>query len=82
MTHELKCWPNEFNAVLRGQKKFEFRKNDRDFRAGEYLLLREWEPTEDKYSGLELRVYITYILTEGFGLPEGYCIMSIREEQI
>lgn len=30
------------------------------------------------YTGDELRVTVTYILRSGFGIPEGYCIMSIQ----
>lgn len=43
--HELKCWPESFEAIATGVKTFEIRKDDRGYRVGDYLLLREWKPT-------------------------------------
>ena len=43
MTHELKTWPEFFGPVWTGEKKFEIRKNDRDFAPGDTLLLREYK---------------------------------------
>lgn len=44
-THELKCHPNEFDAILRGDKTVEMRLNDRDYQTGDTLHLREYDPT-------------------------------------
>jgi hypothetical protein len=41
--HELKTWPKSFSAALSGFKKHEVRVNDRDFREGDKLCLREWD---------------------------------------
>src|SRR3954470_11426726 len=40
--HELKCWPEFYKALVSGEKTFELRKNDRGFRVGDVLWLREW----------------------------------------
>lgn len=44
--HELKIWPEYFNAVRRGDKTFEIRKDDRAprFEVGDFVLLKEWDP--------------------------------------
>ena len=39
---ELKTWPKPFASILSGFKKHEIRVNDRDFREGDELCLREW----------------------------------------
>ena len=37
-------WPKSFASILSGFKKHEIRVNDRDFREGDELCLREWNP--------------------------------------
>ena len=60
--HELKSWPEYFAPVLSGAKLFELRHNDRDFEVGDELLLREYNPTAQSYSGRELRATVTYAM--------------------
>lgn len=77
MIHELKILPEYFEAVADGRKKFELRLNDRDFYAGDTLILKEWDTK--KYTGRQIEVFVTYILYDWMwsGLNEGWCIMSI-----
>lgn len=51
--HELKCWPESFQAIWRGEKRHEVRKNDRGFNAGDVLLLREWVPEQPSFYTVE-----------------------------
>lgn len=60
MIHALKTLPEYFEAVRKGYKTFELRKNDRDFRVGDYLALNEWDG--EKYTGRALLAKITYML--------------------
>jgi ethanolamine utilization microcompartment shell protein EutS len=76
MLHELKTDPNQFDFLFDDSKKFEFRKADRNFRPGDILILREYDPLT-QYTGQYLLRSVTHILREGYGLPDGYCIMSI-----
>ena len=39
--HHLKCEAEYFQAVERGKKKFELRKNDRDFQVSDMVYLHE-----------------------------------------
>ena len=82
MTHILKTWPSFFKAIRSGAKKFEIRKNDRDFRLGDHLLLREYDPEAKKYTHWKMLVYVTYIMHgPAFGgLAEGWCIMGIERD--
>lgn len=79
----LKCRPEYFEAVRSGKKTFEIRKNDRDFRVGDTLLLQEWDPDTETYTNRSIAVKVTYVLKgdEGIahmGLEEGYALLGIR----
>ena len=85
VTHELKCWPKFFAAIARGEKRHDLRRaTDRDFRPGDQLLLREFDPSRDVYTGQTQIVIVTYItssdmpcaLSEQALNPE-FCILSI-----
>lgn len=71
--HNLKTLPEFFNRVWNGNKKFEIRKNDRDFKEGDFVILQEWveksgyycDPLnfrrEDGHSGRIIIALITYV---------------------
>jgi hypothetical protein len=82
MTHALKIWPQFYQEVEDGNKTFEVRKNDRDFKTGDVLLLQEWDPVTEKYTGNECYKVITYILPAGtnIGIHSDYVVMSIAEK--
>lgn len=76
--HRLKCWPEPFRAIWKGEKRHEIRVNDRSFTVGDTLLLEEWNPDTQKYVGASLRMVITHITKSGqWGLPPNLCVMSI-----
>jgi patatin-like phospholipase/acyl hydrolase len=78
MDHELKTWPEHFEVMRRGEKTFEVRKNDRDFKVGDFLHLLEWNPKTKKYTGRDLIRPVKHILLGGqFGIELGYIVMSI-----
>lgn len=82
MIHDLKTWPEPFAAVARGDKKHEIRRDDRDFKVGDYLHLREYDPETGAYTGRHLWRKIAY-KTEGgtWSIPEGICVLSIEVER-
>ena len=77
-THELKILPEYFEAVALRTKTFEIRRNDRDYQVHDKLILKEW--WRGKYTGREIVRYVSYIYHgDGtYGLPEGYCVMSLK----
>jgi hypothetical protein len=75
--HELKSIPEYFKAVLDGFKTFEVRKNDRGFKVGDELLLKEWYE-EKGYSGREIVCVVQYILDTTEYCKEGYVVMAIK----
>lgn len=85
--HTLKTDPEVYDAVEAGIKTHEIRKNDRDFKVGDLLILRR-----TKFTGLQMHmrpeqcplVYtpgkalertVSHVLT-GYGLQDGWCILS------
>ena len=78
MIHVLKCHPKPFAELRLLRKTFEWRRNDRNYQVGDLLYLQEWDPETGEFTGSLLRLYVNSIMTEGFGLPEGFCIMSVN----
>lgn len=74
--HDLKISPKYYEEIRHGHKKFELRKNDRDYQVGDLFILREYE--NGKYTGRYFLQSIGYILKDSseFGLKDGYCIFS------
>ena len=77
--HELKCWPEYFEALLVGTKTFELRFDDRGYQVGDLLRLREWDPNRCVYTGRVLEREVVYILTAVAGLQYGWCLLGLRE---
>ncbi len=91
MEHKSKILPQYFKSVKEGSKPFEIRKNDRDYKVGDTLILQEWaefdnpigEYAKGFYTTREINKEITYILEGGqYGLEEGYCILGLKQEGI
>ena len=91
--HELKCWPEFFLPLKERTKEFELRKNDRDYKVGDYLLIREFDPSmlDDcgDYTGRKTYRQVQEILAADRapdGLKDGFVILGLtivtqREEE-
>lgn len=79
-THELKTHIFPFEAIKKGRKNFEFRKNDRDFNEGDTVVLKEFLPNLAQYSGDEITAKVGYVLKgPAFFVPEGYCCFALLD---
>ena len=77
--HVLKTWPEHFEAIVSGRKRCEVRFNDRDYRVGDSLILKEWNPLDQSYTGRIVKKYISHILHGGeFGIQSGYVVLSLQ----
>ena len=78
MIHELKTWPEPFEAIASGAKPYEVRKHDRPFAVGDMLWLREWDPDLQGYIGPSLHRRVTCITKPGaWGLPADICVLGL-----
>lgn len=84
-----KCWPGPFEDIMAGRKKADVRLLDFECEPGDTLILQEWDPTIEKYSGRELSFTVTHVLKTNkmnyFSREEvekfGYQVMSLGEIQ-
>lgn len=74
--HELKLHTSYFNRVATNQKRFEIRKNDRDYQVGDVLILREFDGQQYVDYSTPLIRQVTYIST--FAQREDYVVMGIE----
>lgn len=57
-----KIWPEYFELVNSGKKKFEMRLNDFDIKEGDVLVLEEWNPETKEYTGRKIEKKVGYVL--------------------
>lgn len=65
--HVVKCWPDSFESIANGFKTADLRQDDRNYREGDDIVMREFRPQgialASRYTGRELRVCITHTLS-------------------
>ena len=77
-THHLKTLPEYFELVIIGIKTFELRKNDRNFKIGDELILHEYDKDGCGYTGRIGSFIINYILENYDAIAPGYVIIAIK----
>ena len=79
--HKLKLNACYYDDSASGIKTFEIRKNDRDFKVGDILELREWLWSglsgKGMYTGEAHWKVITYILDDEEYLHDGYVCLAV-----
>lgn len=79
MIQVLKTWPEHFSDVVRGIKDFEVRKNDRNFQIGDHIVLCEYIPEDNNFTGKTCHKTVKHILHGGqFGIEKGYCVLGLK----
>lgn len=77
MIHELKTRPEYFKSVISGAKPFEIRRNDRDFKVGDFVALNEFDD-KSGYTGESALFEITYVMTSTEYVKEGFAVLGIK----
>lgn len=74
--HYIKICPEYYRAIERGEKTFEVRYNDRNYKKYDVLHLQEW--LNGEYTGRVIDADVTYILDNPEYCKEGYVVMAIK----
>ena len=84
-THDIKTHLSMWSALMLGAKTAEFRVNDRDYKQGDILNMRFVDDegnTPDKQKVLRPFKVMHIVRGPSFGIPDGYCMMSIRPTHV
>ena len=57
-----KIWPEYFELIKSGRKKFELRLANFDIKERDTLILEEWDPKTKAYTGRTIEKKVDYIL--------------------
>ena len=58
-----KVWPQYFDKLLSGEKNYELRLGDFKPKPGNILILKEWDPKTENYTGRQIEKEVTYTAT-------------------
>ncbi len=75
-THYIKILPEYFEKVIKGNKKAELRRNDRDYKIGDKVILKEY--SEGSYTGRYAKVKITHLIESFEGLDPDFVVFSFE----
>ncbi|MBU1036887.1 DUF3850 domain-containing protein [Patescibacteria group bacterium] len=56
-----KIWPEYFDVVACGKKKSELRLNDFEIKENDTLILEEWNPKTESYTGRSMEKKVTHV---------------------
>lgn len=72
-SHHLKIKTEFYEALISGEKTFEIRKNDRNYKVGDKLILKEFDG--EKLTGRWTERVVTYITD--YAQREDYVVMGL-----
>jgi hypothetical protein len=86
--YEVKSWPWFFEEMISGRKMHDMRdKRDREYKVGDKMLLREFDPRTGDYTGRASIATITYITDNvtpcamsSAALDRNFAILSLNVE--
>lgn len=78
--HELKCTADYYEDVESGRKPFELRYNDRNFQAGDTILLRKTDRVGRDYLGEQMKLEITCVVSGKPWLADNYVCLGVKKK--
>lgn len=77
--HHLKIWPGFIDAIWDDLKRYEVRRDDRNYGVGDWLIMREWDPDTELWGADMLSAVVTHKTSGGhLGIPAGHCVLGVR----
>lgn len=81
-----KIWPEFFEKISKGEKKFELRLADFEIKEGDILLLREFDPVKKEFTGRKIKKTVGKVVyvnpTKMYSLDEiesfGFNIIELK----
>ncbi len=61
MRIEKKAWPEYFEKILSGEKTYDMRIADFEINQGDILILKEWDPETEEYTGRSIEKEVGYV---------------------
>jgi hypothetical protein len=88
--HDVRSWSYLYEEMIQGRKKHDLRRNDRNYKVGDKLLLIEFDQTRGVETGRRALFSITYITGRSTVpcavstavLPDDFCILSVQLESV
>lgn len=77
MTHEVKILERYASAHFRGEKPWELRLNDRNYKCNDFINFTIITDTTKVPRGMTYVRKITSVF-KGYGLEKGYCILTLE----
>jgi len=56
-----KMWTGYYELISSGKKRYDLRLNDFEAHEGDTLVLDEWDPKTQKYTGRKIKKKVTYV---------------------
>lgn len=77
--HRLKTHEAFFTPLATELKMFEVRRDDRGYAVNDVLILEEWVPGSERYTGSFVVRRVMYKLDGGqFGIEPGFCVLGLE----
>lgn len=84
--HDVKSWSMFFRDIVTGARTSDIRLNDRRYAVGDRMRLNEFDPVDQKYTGRQATVVITYLQGSKSNpcaisykaLDDDYVVLSIK----
>lgn len=85
--HTVKSWSMFYCDIIAGTRTSDIRLNDRRYAVGDFMLLREFDPVKQLYTGRSETVLITYLQNSksnpcaisNLALSDDYVVLSIKQ---